>query len=164
MLGSAILAGWMVALGADGGPNARADARRPGAVPLSAALDLREPSGADGLARAGHTIDLGRARAGNEAAKTILCFTNLPLVAEMWPPLTAMPILITPQWPLVVTRTMFQFPSNLAAVAGAAKQRVARMRGSWPAAGLRKRRCPRWVTSGNGGASAMRPVSPKSRH
>ena len=58
-------------------------------------------------------------------AKAILCITNLPLVAEMWPPLTAMPILITPQWPLVVTRTMFQFPSNLAAVAGAAKQRVA---------------------------------------
>src|SRR4029077_20725728 len=58
-------------------------------------------------------------------AKEILCITNLPLVAEMWPPLTAMPILITPQWPLVVTSTMFQFPSNFAAVAGAAKQRVA---------------------------------------
>src|SRR6476469_9002327 len=58
-------------------------------------------------------------------AKAILCITNLPLVAEMWPPLTAMPILITPQWPLVVTSTMFQFPSNLAAVAGAANHRVA---------------------------------------
>ena len=35
-------------------------------------------------------------------ARKILCITNLPLVAEMWPPLTAMPMLITPQWPLVV--------------------------------------------------------------
>ena len=47
-------------------------------------------------------------------AREILCITNLPLVAEMWPPLTAMPMLITPQWPLVVTRTMFQLPSNWA--------------------------------------------------
>ena len=59
-------------------------------------------------------------------AKAILCITNLPLVAEMWPPLTAMPMLITPQWPLVVTRTMFQLPSYWDAVAGAAKQRIAK--------------------------------------
>lgn len=45
-------------------------------------------------------------------SKAILCITNLPLVAEMWPPVTAMPILIVPQWPLVVIRTMFQAPSK----------------------------------------------------
>jgi hypothetical protein len=36
----------------------------------------------------------------------------------MWPWLTATPILITPQWPLVVIRTIFQLPSNCEAVAG----------------------------------------------
>lgn len=60
-------------------------------------------------------------------AKKILCITNRPLVAEMWPPLTAMPMLITPQWPLVVTRTMCQLPSYGDAVAGAANERSAKV-------------------------------------
>jgi hypothetical protein len=59
-------------------------------------------------------------------SKKILCMTNFPLVAEMWPPETATPMLITPQWPLVVTRTILQLPSNLAASAGGAKQKVAK--------------------------------------
>jgi hypothetical protein len=33
---------------------------------------------------------------------------------------------IFPQWPLVVTATMFQFPSNWAAIAGGAKQMIAK--------------------------------------
>ena len=59
-------------------------------------------------------------------AKAILCMTNLPLVAEICPPVTATPILMMPQWPLVVVSTIFQLPSNLAAIAGRAKQRIAR--------------------------------------
>src|SRR6185436_11291691 len=59
-------------------------------------------------------------------AREILCMTKRPLVAEMWPPLTAMPILMTPQWPLVVTRAMFQLPSNGAAAAGRAEAMIAK--------------------------------------
>ena len=59
-------------------------------------------------------------------AREILCMTKRPLVAEMRPPLTAMPILMTPQWPLVVTRAMFQLPSNGAAAAGGVKAMIAK--------------------------------------
>ena len=52
--------------------------------------------------------------------------TKRPLVAEMRPRLTAMPILMTPQWPLVVTRAMFQLPSNGAAAAGGVKAMIAK--------------------------------------
>jgi hypothetical protein len=51
--------------------------------------------------------------------------TKRPLVAETWP-LTAMPILMTPQWPLVVTWAMFQLPSNGAAAGGGAKPMIAK--------------------------------------
>jgi hypothetical protein len=36
------------------------------------------------------------------------------------------PIGICPQWPWVVTATMLQFPSNLAAIAGGAEQMIAK--------------------------------------
>src|SRR5262245_2041049 len=36
-----------------------------------------------------------------------------------------MPILMTPQWPLVVTASMFQLPSTVAAVAGGTEQKTA---------------------------------------
>src|SRR5262245_20334592 len=43
----------------------------------------------------------------------------------MWPRLIPMPILMTPQWPLVVTASMFQLPSKVAAVAGGTNQKTA---------------------------------------
>ena len=55
-----------------------------------------------------------------------MCMTKRPLVAEMRPRLTAMPILMTPQWPLVVTRAMCQAPSNGAAAAGRAEAVIAK--------------------------------------
>jgi hypothetical protein len=36
------------------------------------------------------------------------------------------PILIFPQWPLVVTAIILQLPSNTAAIAGGAKQMIAK--------------------------------------
>jgi hypothetical protein len=52
--------------------------------------------------------------------------TNFPLVEEILPPMMARPTLIVPQWPLVVTRNMFQLPSNEAAFAGGVEQRIAK--------------------------------------
>src|SRR5262245_51144485 len=42
----------------------------------------------------------------------------------MWPRLIPMPILMTPQWPLVVTASIFQLPSKVAAVAGETEQKT----------------------------------------
>src|SRR5262245_12460961 len=43
----------------------------------------------------------------------------------MRPRFIPMPILMTPQWPLVVTASMFQLPSKVAAVAGRTEQKTA---------------------------------------
>src|SRR5262245_36192840 len=43
----------------------------------------------------------------------------------MRPRFIPMPILITPQWPLVVTASIFQLPSKVAAVASGTEQKTA---------------------------------------
>src|SRR5262245_18946634 len=43
----------------------------------------------------------------------------------MWPRFIPMPILMTPQWPLVVTASIFQLPSKVAAVASGTEQNTA---------------------------------------
>src|SRR5581483_618897 len=79
-------------------------------------------------------------------SRKILCMTKRPLVAEMWPLATATPILMMPQWPLVVVSTIFQLPSKGEANAGAAKARRAveraKTRIRLPIIGVLMRSCP----------------------
>jgi hypothetical protein len=94
-------------------------------VPIAAALHARELANADGLAGAGHAVDLGLARAPNLAVQEDLVHDEASARRRDVAVVDGDADVDDAAMPLVVVRIIFQLPSNGDASAGAAKARMA---------------------------------------